>query len=246
MSAILTYSHGTRKNMAITRTKPALQEEDGSAEFAPETTHNPSNRITKEVDLPIKPGWARQQRPRSTNTVQIPRFSVPDDGEEVLIKFLDAVPFAPIYQHWFQTANGRRAYTCAGFTTCPLCARGDKAKSADYLNIVVLGEKPELKVWIASPDPAAAIEERATSKRTSPINKDGLYFAVSKKKATNNFFSYSIDPVRADELDADWGVKELTPAQIAEFQTQKFDSSVVRMHTISELTEAARNFMDTE
>lgn len=227
----------------ITRTKPALRDEDGMDEFRTETT---SNRVTKEVDLPIKPGWSRQQRPRSQNTTQVPRFVVPEDGEEVLIKFLDDMPFAPIYQHWLATSNGRRAYTCLGFETCPLCARGDKAKASDWFNIVVLGDTPELRVWIASPDPSAAIEDMATGKRTSPINKPGLYFAVSKKKGTNGFFSYTLLPVKEAELEEDWGTKPLSDMQVTQFNKEKFDSSVVRMHTISELTEAARNFVDTE
>jgi hypothetical protein len=222
----------------ITRQKPKLtdeEREEGLTEFS-------GGRITKDVDLPIKPGWSRQQRPRSANATQVPRFAVPDDGEEVLIKFLDEMPFAPIYQHWIMTDQGRRAYTCAGFNDCPLCARGDRAKPADYFNVVVLGETPEIKVWIASADPSAAIEERATSKRYSPINKDSLYFAVSKKKGSNGFFSYSIDPVRGeDELKEDWGIDPLTDAQIREFNKKKFDSSVVRIHTVSELAEAARH-----
>src|ERR1700744_2406367 len=140
----------------ITRVKPQLADEDGLDEFRTETT---SNRVTKEIDLPIKPGWSRQQRPRSQNAAQIPRFTVPDDGEGGLIKFLEEMPFAPIYQHWIMTDSGRRAYTCAGFDTCPLCARGDRAKASDWFNIVVLGDTPELKVWIASADPSSAIEE---------------------------------------------------------------------------------------
>lgn len=226
----------------ITRVKPQLPDEDGMDEFRAETT---SNRVTKEVDLPIKPGWSRQQRPRSQNATQIPRFTVPDDGEEVLIKFLEEMPFAPIFQHWIMTDNGRRAYTCAGFETCPLCARGDRAKASDWFNIVVLGDTPELKVWIASADPSSAIEERASGKRTSPLSKQGLYFAVSKRKGANGFFSYSVDPVREDELEADWGVKPLSSTDIATFSKQKFDSTAVRVHTISELTEAARH-LNTE
>lgn len=230
----------------LNRTKPQLEEDTehpgGLEEFAPR-----SGRVTKDVEPPIAPGWSRQQRPKSANAVQIPRFAVPDDGEEVLIKFLEDMPFAPIFQHWVLADGGqRRAYTCAGFDDCPMCAKGDKAKASDWFNIVVLGATPELKVWIASPDPSAAIEERATGKRTSPLSKDGQYFAVSKKKGSNGFFSYSVDPVREDELEADWGVKPLTQAQTDKFYTEKYDSSVVRVHTISELSEAARRFLSDE
>jgi hypothetical protein len=227
----------------ITRVKPVLPDEDGMDEFKSETT---SNRVTKEVDLPIRPGWSRTQRPRSQNTTQVPRFTVPEDGEEVLIKFLDEMPFAPIYQHWVMTDQGRRAYTCAGFDDCPMCMRGDRAKASDWFNIVILGDTPEIKVWIASADPSSAIEDMSTGKRTSPINKQGLYFAVSKKKGTNGFFSYTLLPVKEADLKEEWGVNPLTEGQLAQLDKQKFDSTVVRVHTISELQEAARKFVDTE
>jgi len=231
----------------LTRVKPALEEDaieeitsTDLDEFAPP----PSNRLTKEVDLPVKGGWARTQRPKSTGFTQVPRFKVPDDGEEVLIKFLDDVPFAAYYQHWLMTDAGRRAYTCAGFNDCPVCARGDRAKSSDLINVVVLGPTPEPFVWFMSADPSSAVEERATNKRTSPLNKAGLYFAVSKKKGTNGFFSYTLDPVREDELKEDWGANPLTDQQIAAFSNKKFDSSIVRIHTNAELADAAQRYVD--
>jgi hypothetical protein len=224
--------------MEITRVKPVLEDEDGLDEFKPETT---SNRVTKEVDLPIKGGWARTQRPRSTGGQQVPRLTVPNDGEELIIKFLDAIPFAAYYVHWIMTDNGRRPYTCAGFDDCPLCGRGDKAKSQDMLNVINLSaDSPELVVWQASSDPAKAIEKRAEGKRTSPISKPGLYFSVSKEKGSNGYFAYSLDPVTSDTLEPDWGMKPLTDIQLAEFEKNKYDASVVRVHTISELNEAAR------
>lgn len=225
----------------ITRVRPQLEDE------VPEETPK-QGRVTKELDEEpgiVRSGWARTQRPRQ-NSVQIPRFTVPDDGEEVLVKFLEAQPFAAYYQHWVVTDAGRRAFTCIGFNDCPICARGEKAKSVDLINLVVLGETPELKVWSMSPDPAAAVEERAIGKRTSPLDKAGLYFAISKKKGSNGFFSYSVDAAREDELKDDWGVNPLTDAQLKTFVSQKFDSSVVRVHTEQELREVAKKYFDEQ
>lgn len=228
----------------LTRTKPQLSEDatdhpGGLEEFEPRT-----ERVTKEVEPALAGGWSSDQRPRSQGKAQAPRFTVPDDGEEVLIKFLEDKPFAPLFQHWVQTENGRRAYTCLGFTECPMCAKGDKAKSSDWINVVVLGDEPALMVWYMSPDPASAVKERAQGKRTSPLDKDGLYFAVSKKKGSNGFFSYSVDPVKEDELETDWGVKPLTDAQLDGFISNRYDSSIVRFHTLSELQEASRKYLE--
>jgi hypothetical protein len=230
----------------LNRVKPQLEEDTdhpgGTEEFAPK-----AERVTKEVEPSIPRGWASAQRPRSTfNGPRITkenRFDLAADGEEVLIKFLDDIPFAGIYQHWVMTQGGRRAYTCAGFDDCPMCARGDKAKSADYFNLVVLGDTPELKVWIMSPDPAKVAEEKAKSKK-GPLNRDGMYMAVSKVKGSYSIPAVSMDWVREDELEADWGVKPLTDEQLNQFNSKVFDSSVVRVHTIAELQEAARLLSD--
>lgn len=234
----------------LTRVKPELPEDaksSGLDEF------KPRERVTKEVSDSgrIAPGWSSDARPK-VSLSKIPRFKVPDDGEEVLVKFLDDMPFAPIFQHWLLVEGQRRAYTCIfkapdsegeGGQNCPLCDRGDKAKSSDWFNVVLLGDTPELQVFYATGDPSAAIKERAEAKRTSPLTKDGLYFAVSKRKASNGFNTYSVDPVKEDELEADWGVKSLTPTQISDFNLNKYDSSLVKVLTSVELSEIARKHL---
>lgn len=213
---------------------------------------NRRERITKEVpdNNAISPGWTIDKKPPRSNS-SVERFTVPDDGEEVLIKFLDEKPFAPIFQHWLLIEGGqRRAFTCLGAdpetgkSLCPLCDHGDKPKSSDWLNVVVLGDTPSLKVWYASADPAAAIKDRAATKRTSPLNKDGQYFAVSKKKGKNGFNSYSVDPVKEEELKEDWGINPLTETQIAEFSKNGYGPELVKIQTRVELQEIARKYLD--
>lgn len=237
----------------LNRVKPELDDENTSSGL---DEFKPRERVTKEVSDSgrIAPGWSSDVRPR-TQTSKIPRFAVPDDGEEVLVKFLDDRPFAPIFQHWLMVDGQRRAYTCIyrapdsegeNGQNCPLCDRGDKAKSSDWFNVVVLGEKPELQVWYATADPASGIKEKAEGKRTSPINKEGLYFAISKRKASNGFNTYSIETVKEDELETDWGVKPLPEAVLANFNENKYDSSLVKMMTSVELSEIARKYLSDD
>lgn len=229
----------------LQRTKPDIDSLDshpgGLDEFAPR------ERITKEVSEPfVQPGWSSDRKPPRTQAAKLPVFKVPDDGEEVLIKFTDDRPFAPIFQHWVLIEGGqRRAYTCLG-KECPLCERGDKAKSSDWFNVVVLGDEPELKIWYATSDPAAAIKERADAKRTSPISKPGQYFAVSKRKASNGFNTYSIDVVKEDELEADWGVKPLTESAIENFKNNAYNGDLVKVMTRTELSEIARKYLSDD
>jgi hypothetical protein len=192
----------------------------------------------------IEPGWSAEIRPKQ-NKQAVPRFTVPENGEEVIIKFIDTKPFAPVFQHWIMTSEGRRAFTCPASGPCPMCNRGDKAKGSDWFNVVAgLEDGWTLQVWYASADPSAAIRERAVSKRTSPINKAGQYFVATKRQASNGFNTYSIDPVREDELN-DWGLKPLTAEELAEFTSRAYDASLVRRLSYAELeTLAKQHFTD--
>lgn len=228
----------------LTRTKPELDDVPASGldEFA-------SARVTKEVSPPpVQAGWSSERRARSTGT-KVPLFKVPDDGEEVIIRFLDDMPFAPLWQHWITVDGGKqRAFTCIddATTQCPLCSRGDKAKPSDWFNVVELGDTPELKVWKASSDPAGAIKDMAESKRWSPINKEGLYFAVSKKKGANGFPTYKLEGIKEEELVVDWGAKYLTADQLSKFNAEKYDGSIVTVNTSSELSDLARKHLTDE
>ncbi len=232
----------------LNREKPELDETEESSGLDEFRT----TRVTKETSSVIAPGWSSDMRPARTQMSKIPRFKVPDDGEEVLIKFLDPMPFAPIHQHWLMVDNQRRAYTCIAeydpdtkklTVNCPLCDRGDKAKSSDWFNVVVLGDDPELQVWYATADPSAAIKDKAEGKRSSPINKAGLYFAVSKKKAANGFNTYHVETLKEDELEVEWGAKPLTSEIIAKFNSEKYDGSLIKKLTSAELSELARKHL---
>jgi hypothetical protein len=206
----------------------------------------PRERVTKDVsDIPSfinRGSWAVG---KSASGPKINLFKVDNPDEEVLIKFLEDVPFAPIYQHWILQDGKRRAYTCI-VDECPLCARGDKAKASNWFNVIDMhGDQPELKVWAASPDPSKAIKNRADNKRTSPLNKNGLYFVVSKANGSNGIAEYSLDPVKEDELE-DWGAKPITAEQIAKFTAEANDASVVNVKTMAELTQIAEQYLDND
>lgn len=198
-------------------------------------------RVTKTVTDTsfIKPGWAV-----GTNSggSKINVFKIENFDEEVLIKFLEPDAFAPLMQHWAMLDGGKRkAYTCI-VKECPLCARGDTPKSSDWLNVIDMhGDEPELKLWYASPSPAGAIKQRADNKRTSPINKDGLYFVAYKVDTKNHIPEYHLDPVREDELDS-WGAKPLTSEQIQKFESEKYTVDVVPIKSKLELEEVARSY----
>jgi len=202
-------------------------------------------RVTKEGSepAPFGGGWSTDRAPRvrRTGAGTINRFKV-EDGEEVLIKFLEAdAPFASYWQHWID----KKPYTCL-IENCPLCNIGDSPKPVDCFNVVKMTESgPLLYLWQASPDPAGAIKVRADNKRTSPLNRDDLYFAVSKVKGKNGFPSYNVDVVKAEELSEDWGMSPLTTEQMEAFQMEAYTSDAVLKSTPRhELVELANTLAD--
>lgn len=219
----------------LTRTKPSAEDAEagGLEQFVP--------RARPAAESPVVSGWSSDRAPTVNRGDRPVAFKVPDDNEEVLLMFLQDKPFASFFQHWVKVEGGkRRPYTCLG-KGCPLCDHGDRPKPQDWFNVIELGDEPALKVWYCSADPAKAIKARADTRRTSPINKPGLYWAASKKMASNGFNEYSVDPIKADEL-SDWGATELTEAQLKEFNDKAYTSEIVSVPTKAELQEVVDQY----
>lgn len=232
----------------LTRTKPVDEEHPGGTEeFAGRRT-----RATKEVPNQVQSGWSSDRRPvvKGDRPTQ---FKVPDDGEEVVIAFLQDSPFASFFQHWVKIEKGqRKPYKCLETDDCPLCARGDRPKSQDWFNVAVIVnaeesdkgvELPHIALWYGTADPTEKIKDRADNKRYSPINRDGLYFAVSKRAGKNGFNTYSVDPVKEEEL-SDWGVEPLSDVARKELLENMYTADLVKVNTKTELQDVADTYFD--
>jgi hypothetical protein len=178
-------------------------------------------------------GWGGVRKHREESSSYATNFRVTD--EEVLVKFVDDEPFVTYYQHWLQELDGRKSFPCIG-DNCPLCEIGDDPRFLAVFNVIDFrDDEPEVKIWEASPQPAGEIEEIAKNTRTSPINRDDLYFAVSKKKGKNNFWSYTILPVKERDLAEDWDLDPLSSSELDALVDKTYDSSVVRIPARDEL-----------
>lgn len=176
-------------------------------------------------------------------------FKVEADAEPVLVQFVDDAPYASYQEHWIKElgAGERKTYICLG-AKCPLCNElGDEPNRFLVLfNVIDFTDpdSPELKTWKASANPAGAIEERALAKGSSPINKPGLYFAVSKKKNKNGFFSYTIDVVKERDLEEDgWGVEPLTDDEFDALAEKALDKDSVKLDSVADLKKIVRQVL---
>ena len=161
--------------------------------------------------------------------------------EEVLVKFLQDSPFWTYYRHWINAAPGQKSFTCLQ-DDCPLCEI-DSPRLVSMFNIVDLSDtkNPTVKVWITSSQPTAAIVKLDEDPKYSPINREDMYFALSRSRGSNGFYSYRIMPVKARDLQDDYGMDALSQSDIAKFLENAYDENILRVVSRAELEEIVKS-----
>ena len=175
----------------------------------------------------------------------------PKDNTPTLIKFLDPEPFDNYNQHWVDDVKkgDPKSYMCyddeyhPDFEEqgCPLCDIGEPAKTYSLFNVLDLTNpnKPENKVWVTSPAVTDILERMSTNNRTSPLDRDDLYFEVEKvvKKKT----TWNIEPVKARDLEEDFDIPPFEADEIESFLEKRFTDrkGVVRVDDWDRLDEVA-------
>lgn len=192
-------------------------------------------------------GWDAHKKKRAQLGTYANEMKCPDDGEQILIKFLDDEPFAVFALHWIQTENGRRSHVCIE-EGCPLCDKlGDTPKAMAAFNVLVLDEKdePKLFVWSASPGVAQTIEGKAKAK-TGPLTRE--YYAASRTpKSAKGAVQYSLDVVKSRDLHDDWGVTPLTDREIDSWEAKCYDEEkYVKVPSKNDLRELVRTLLDED
>lgn len=177
---------------------------------------------------------------------------VPESDEPTLIKILDEEPFDVYFQHWVDEGDARgktrHSFMCrddADFfedTDCPLCAVGVNTDTKALFNVLDLSNpnKPEVKVWVTSVTIADILQRMAESDRTSPLNREDLYFEVIVTKKKNKT-SYEINPVKARDLAEDFDIDPFTEEELAEFEEDLFEdrTAVIQEDSYDDLDDLA-------
>lgn len=198
----------------------------------------PKARTSDRFDEPKPSGWAGYAKAKSESSSFPSNFS--PTSEQVLILFLEAEPFFSFHEHWVEEVEGRKSRTCPGKDKCPLCEIGERRNVRHAFNVIDWSDvdNPELKVWQVGATFIETIKNYADSKKSGPLNKPGMYWAVSKT-GTKQKTSYDMSPVKERDLDEDWDRDPLEEDVIDEALDQLFDASYVRKESISELEELA-------
>lgn len=187
-------------------------------------------------------GWGSYEKTKQATSSFPDNFKV--TNEAVIVKFLDDEPFLVFLQHWVER-KGKRSWTCLE-SRCPLCDdAGDKPSQQVCFNVVDFTDPddPQIKVWQVGPMVADILKNYAKDKKTSPINRDDLYFSVSKQ-TKNNKTNYFITPVKERDLLDDWDIEPLAEEDLEEFDSKAYDEDILQVSKRNELKTIVREILN--
>lgn len=216
------------REITITRTRPSASAPDPQGEAVTGlsedgTRTNESASVKRRIAAtntrrPAAKGWSAYKQNKANKGGFTQNLKVPEN-EEILIAFLEAEPFISFKRHWLRNIKGRQTFACLDPDPCPICDIGDRAGFVTCMNVAEIeaGAAPVHRVWELSPGPADVVSAKADNPKFSPLNKEGMYWAVSKTKQSNGFFGYSLTPVKARDLEDDWeGYSAITAEEMKE------------------------------
>jgi len=171
-------------------------------------------------------------------------FKVPE-GKPVIVRFPDEGNFDAYNRHWLRGVTGRQTFSCLE-DLCPLCDAGDVPALVALINVIDMssGPEPEMKLWECTAGPMAKLIERDEDPRYHPVNKAGLYFAISKKKKDNGFFDFTVDAVKARDLMEDFGISPLPDEQTTDLLKDRYTSEVIKYDSREFLRDVVKGLGD--
>lgn len=177
----------------------------------------------------------------------------PGDNNKVLIKLLEEGPFDTYNQHWIDDmpSGERKSYVCRDDEyfgsgkdlDCPLCEIGEGKRTFSLFNIVDFSNprKPEVKVWAASAAVTDQFERASKEPKTTPLNREDVYFEVELQKKNSKSRQWNVVPVKARDLPDDYDLDPLTEDEIEEFEQDMFDdrTAVTKVDSFEDLDKLA-------
>jgi hypothetical protein len=177
----------------------------------------------------------------------------PGHNKPTLIKHMEDGPFDTYNLHWLDDMGKgeRKSYVCLDDDyfgpegkrdECPLCAIGDTPRTIALFNILNLSDprKPEVQVWAAPPTVADTFERAANEKKTSPLNREDVYFEVELVKSKSKY-TWSIVPVKGRDLQEDFDIEPFDADELEEFSKDLFEdrTAVTKVDDYDTLAEIA-------
>jgi hypothetical protein len=199
----------------------------------------------------VASGWDGYDKNRVESSDYAPEFSKvlrENKDTDILFKFIDEAPFAVYKQHWI-TRTGKQSFNCIAKKGkgCPLCEElGDRPGNKIAFNVISLfdPEDPKVMVWTVGQKVADIIKKAATEKRTSPINRDDLYFAASLTGKKGGSVQTNIEAIKERDLKDDWDTEPLSEDEINEFFDKAYDAESIDYPSAKQMEEVVDEQLD--
>lgn len=190
---------------------------------------------TPERSSVIQTGWAAAKKAvAKSNKTFATDFRFDEDVQ--LIKFIGNEPMS-FMQHWVNRP-GKKSFISIGEGD-PLVAVGSKPDQKFAFTVLNLSdEDPQLQLMIVGVRLCGQLEKLDSDKKTGPLNRSDIYWAVSKT-GTGTKTAYTVNPVKERDLAEDWGIDPVAAAEL--IKTMKpLGSEALHTSTKAELAEIAR------
>jgi hypothetical protein len=226
-----------------TRTRRLAVPNDDIEDEMDTTEENEERSVSSRLSGPISDGWGAPKK-QLRKTVKAPYLDI-KLGKRI-IKIHDVKPFAQFGQHYVNSAN--TYYTCgkewdddgALIVRCPLCDKGHYGSRQFRLNVTDMEKRAEVKTWTFGITVSKILENFAKEKKTSPLNRDDMYYHVWRTKPDDGgAWTYTILPLKARDLEEDEQVKPLTEDELATQMEELYNSDTVWIHSMDQLQLAA-------
>jgi hypothetical protein len=203
-----------------------LEEEDLFTE-EDENTSSGSSAI-------IQKGWAAAKAASSKESKFATDFKFDEDVQ--LVKFISDEPLV-FKQHWV-TRPGKKSFIALGESD-PLTEVGSiPAQKFAFTVLNLSDEEPQLQLMIVGKRLCSQLEKFASDKKTGPLNRSDIYYAVSKS-GSGTKTTHTVVPVKERDLAEEW---DLDPIALADhIKTLKpYGIEALYTSTKAELAEVAR------
>lgn len=207
------------------------------------STRRPTkSRDEEETRRPTRKGWGGAKRVKEMGG-DFPEGLTLEEGEPVLVKFLEDEPFVSYRQHWIERA-GKKSWTCLE-DDCPLCDIGDRPQSKFCFNVLLLNEgEPVVKVWTVGSRVLSALEAHHQDKKTGPLTR--LYWEI-KRTGKGTKANTNLQALKERDVEEDWEDVELLDDDVlAKYMKQCYTDESVQVQTRKQLREIASEIADDD
>jgi len=208
----------------------------------------PHERTSKEQSTgrtspTVRSGWgAPKQEQRDTVKAPYLKLSEKKGNEWVpngkhIVKLLTDEPSLNYFEHYVNSTGKR--YICPG-QPCSLCKAGHRAGYRFMMNIVDM-EMPETVItWTFGNEVSQQLQAFAEDDITYPLNRENLYFQVYHIKVEGRQApGTKVLPLKARDLQEDYGVEPLTGDELAELSESLYGDEILFFWSARKIEEAA-------